>query len=203
MISGSIEATASTPTMSAMDANLMAMMDNIIIDPADGQVRKSPSIFGIDTAMDLLQAADPVVDTLIYDDNGTDKDVHVFKKNQLKNLQDFLFNRINLRTLDALGPSTFSLSDVNDFVAEGSKILHSHAIVPQASLALYKHRLLLTRPPFKIGNAVNVIKLTALISSITKCLSLDRRFFNVVNMQGYKRLYDPTFDLKIIRPGDD
>ena len=58
----------------AMDADLAAMMDGIIVDPVDGPVRTSLITCGILTPGDLLEANDAIVDFLTYDDNGTDKE---------------------------------------------------------------------------------------------------------------------------------
>ena len=113
-------------------------------------------------------------------------------------------NRINLRTSDAFDPSTFLLSDVIDFVADGSNISQRPAPVPpsvvnaiQAQAALDK-----TAPQnWERGKRdqadhpdLNNDKV--FVTLIEDCL-------NAVNIQGYKRLYDPTFEVKTIRPGDD
>ena len=61
--------------MSAMDADFTATMDNILNDPVDGPMRQALGLYGINTPMNLLQADDPIVDTLVYNANGTDTDL--------------------------------------------------------------------------------------------------------------------------------
>ena len=89
-ITGSTNAMASIQTMSAMDADLTAMMDSIISDPVDGPLRKSLGLYGINTAMELLEADDPVVATLVYDDHGKDTDLPPMMKIKIKLLPTFL-----------------------------------------------------------------------------------------------------------------
>ena len=97
-----------------MDADLTAMMDNIMHDPVDGPVRNSLGLCGINTAMELLEADDPVVDTLVYDDNGKDTNLPPIKKIEIKYLCNFLIDRYIKKLL--IDSSAFVRQDFQNFI---------------------------------------------------------------------------------------
>ena len=78
--------------MSAMDADITAMMD-IIGERVDGPMRQALGLCGINTAIQLLQAHEPIVTNLFYNDNGTATKLHRRDKGPITNLRNFLLDR--------------------------------------------------------------------------------------------------------------
>lgn len=83
---------------------------------------------GINTPLKLVHADDTLVDALVYNDNGTDKDLHTFEKQQITNLRDFLQDR-SRHKYKPFDPSKFVKLDVTSFITARTANVQSNADV--------------------------------------------------------------------------
>ena len=97
----------------AMDAVLMAMLEDVLQDPSNGPIRQSFLIADIKERDDLLAVPNFVLDGLTYDDNGTAKDVPPLTKTQIKDFRNFLLDRTRKKL--PIDSSTFTIQDFQQF----------------------------------------------------------------------------------------
>lgn len=121
------------PLAATMDAVLTALLEVILSDPPDGPIQKSFNAAYVETPDDFLMMPDSIVDTLKYDNNGTDEDIPPLRKVKIKNLRNFLMDRINQNL--PIDSSTFEKKDVTNFVAAGGNI-YCPPIAPPVSTSV-------------------------------------------------------------------
>ena len=176
----------------------------MIKDPPAGPVHRSFAGQAIIiTITDLLQCYNDIVDSLSYDDNDTPKVIYPLKMKEIKNLRDFLIDRSNRQVQDALDLSAFSFDEVIDFITLGGTITRptTNAPVVTASIATATQvQLDLDKTP------LNNWEWGKRDQSDYTPLKDERTFvpwlketMNVVIMQGYTRLFDPSF---VVHTGD-
>jgi len=178
-------------------------LTKVVKDQPGGQVHLSFIAQAILTTSEFLQCDADIVDTLFYeDDKGDTRDIYPLKKKQVKNLRDFLLDRSNRLLSDALDPTAFTFNKAMLFITIGSTV---------------------TRPPAPVVPA-SITTATQVQADLDKTLLnnwergkhdhsdytplKDKHIFvswlkeqlNVVEMQGYTRLFDPTFVLSSVRP---
>ena len=183
----------------AMDATLVALLEDILRDPPAGPIRKAFEAAFIETTGDLCIVPDYILDTLTYDLNGTDTAIPPMKIFRVKNLRDFLANRNNENL--PLDSSSFIPQDITDFMTAGGNIAPPvppfvvNAIQAQADLD--KNNL----QNWERGK--RIVSEHEALNDDDVFVTWEETFLNVTDMQGYKRLFESSFDPKQLRPGDD
>ena len=154
---------------------------------------------------DFLYCDDYIIDSLTFDDNGTPTNLYPLKVRRIKLLQDFLADSDNPNFPDALDPSAFTVEGVRKFLNAGGTITRPVQVVVPASVATSMQVQLdldkSLQNNWEQGKR-DQFDYTPLKDEQTFVLWL-KGTIDIVNMQGYTRLFDLFFVITSIRPGND